>query len=367
MVQKKRRILPALPKLNFVAKNSQKAGLPPGSMVYVGKARQGDSVISAFDYNEQKLEFFEKLNPDNLSFCENPDTVTWVNVDGIHDTAVIDKVCEQFGIHPLTREDIVNTSLRPKIEEYDDYYFVVMKMIYLYEETGQILIEQVSFVLGKKYVITFQEQFGDVFQSVRDRIRQEGSRLRKRKSDYLLYALMDIILSHYFIVLETLEGKIENLEEKLYEHAGTDILQEIQVMKKELIYLRRAVFPLREVINQIVRGDGRMISHKIQVYYRDLYDHIYQVTETVETFRDLLSGLHDLYLTEVSNRMNEIMKVLTIISTIFMPLTFIAGIYGMNFDDMPETHFKWGYPIVWGVMVIIAIAMIFYFRNKKWL
>lgn len=350
-----------------MGKPSQKAGLPPGSMVYVGKAREGETVISAFDYNDQKIEFYEKLQPEELSICTNPETVTWVNVDGIHEPEIIDKVCEIFGIHPLTREDIVNTSLRPKIEEYDDYYFVVMKMIYFYGETGQILIEQVCFILGKKYVITFQEQFGDVFQSVRDRIRQDGSRLRKRKSDYLLYALMDVILSNYFIVLEKLEDKIEDLEERLYENSHSQILQEIQVMKKELIYLRRAVFPLREVISQIVRGDGKMISSKIQVYYRDLYDHIYQVTDIVETFRDLLSGLHDLYLSEVSNRMNEIMKVLTIISTIFIPLTFIAGIYGMNFSYMPELKWHWGYPAIWAVMLTMALGMIAYFRRKKWL
>ncbi|MDX2247036.1 MAG: magnesium/cobalt transporter CorA [Bacteroidia bacterium] len=355
-----------MPRTRIVGKTSEKAGLPPGSMVYVGKARQGDTAISAFDFNDEKIDFRENLQPEDLTHFTNPETTSWINVDGIHEPEVINKICEKFCIHPLTREDIVNTSLRPKVEEYDTYCFVVMKMIYLYEESGQILIEQVSFVLGENYIITFQEQFGDVFESVRNRIKQEGSRIRKRKSDYLLYALMDVILSNYFIVLDKLEDKIENLEERMYNHSHSQILQEIQILKRELIFLRRAVFPLREVINQIVRSEATVVSSSVQVYYRDLYDHIYQVVDTIETFRELLSELHDLYLSEVSNRMNEIMKVLTIISTIFMPLTFIAGIYGMNFKYMPELKWHWGYPAIWGIMATMALGMIFYFRRKKW-
>lgn len=347
-------------------RNSAKAGLPPGSMVYVGKKRKGEVVISAYNFNEQLLEVKEAISASEAATFQNTDSVTWINVDGIHNPGLIDELCESFGIHPLTREDIVNTSLRPKMEEYPEYIYVIMKMLY-HDDKGRIVIEQVSFILGKDYVITFQEQVEDVFQPVRERIMMEGSRIRKRKSDYLLYALMDVILGNYFVVLEDTEEKIELLEDEVNEGGEKEVLMEIQNMKKELIYLRRSVFPLRDLISQLLRTETRLILSKTQVYYRDLFDHIFQVAEIVETQRDLLSGLHDLYLTEVSNKMNEIMKVLTIISTIFIPITFIAGIYGMNFDHMPELHYKEGYYLVWGLMGVISLGMVAFFRRKKWL
>ena len=293
--------------------------------------------------------------------------MTWINIDGIHEVNIIEKIGKHFDLHPLIMEDIVNTEQRPKMEDFGHYVYVVLRMLYFDEEAHEVKGEQVSLILGENFVISFQEKEGDIFNPIRERIRNNKGRIRKMGADYLAYSLLDTIVDNYFTILEKLGDRIEEMEERLVSDPRPETLQEIHKLKREMIFLRKSVWPLREVINGLERGESSLVHKASRIYLRDVYDHTIQVIDTVETFRDMLSGMHDTYLSSISNRMNEIMKVLTIIATIFIPLTFIAGIYGMNFKFMPELEWRWAYFIVWLVIVIVAISMIFFFRRKKWL
>jgi len=319
------------------------------------------------DYNEAQFQEKEaKTIEECLPFKDKP-TVTWINIDGVHQVEIMEKIGAHFGIHPLILEDIMNTGQRPKMEDFEDYIFVVVKMIYYDEKDNEIKAEQVSLLIGLNFVISFQEKEGDVFNPIRDRIRKAKGRIRKMGADYLAYALIDTIVDHYFIVLEKLGEKIEDMEEELVTNPTPETLQTIHNLKRELIVLRKSIWPLREVISVLERGESPLIHESTSIYLRDVYDHTIQVVDTIETFRDMVSGMLDVYLSSVSNRMNEVMKVLTIIATIFIPLTFIAGIYGMNFKYIPELEWHWGYFTVILGMVIIGFGMVLYFRNKKWL
>ncbi len=302
-----------------------------------------------------------------FSFRDKP-TVTWINVEGIHEVKVVEKLGSCFGLHPLVLEDILNTDQRPKMEVYGDYLYIVLKMLYDGDENRPVEGEQVSLILGSNFVISFQEgKEGDVFNPVRERIRGGKGVIRKMGSDYLVYSLIDIIVDHYFLILERLGEKIEVLEEELVAHPTTTTLQEIQKFKNQMTYVRRMVWPLREVISCLGRKESTLVKETTEIYLRDVYDHVVQAMDTIEVYREMLSGMLDIYLSSVSNRLNSVMKVLTIIATIFMPLTFIAGIYGMNFKHMPELEWRWGYPAVWLIVVIIGISMMIYFKKKKWL
>jgi len=265
-------------------------------------------------------------------------------------------------------EDILNTEQRPKTENYSDYLYIVMKMLYADVSANVVLTEQISLVLGQNYVISFQEGIeGDVFGQVRERLRNEKGKARKLGADYLVYSLIDAVVDNYFSVLETLGEQIEALEEKLVANPTSNTLQEIHYLKREMIFLRKAVWPLREVISSLQRGDSILVQDITRLYLRDVYDHTIQVIDTVETYRDMVSGMLDIYLSSVSNRLNAVMKVLTIIATIFMPLTFLAGVYGMNFKYMPELEWRYGYGMIWALMIFIGLYMLVYFRKKKWL
>jgi magnesium transporter len=294
-------------------------------------------------------------------------SVTWINVDGLYDTELIAEFGRVFDLHPLVLEDILNTQQRPKMENYENYIFVVLKMLSFPDDSSQIHSEQVSLILGAGYVLSFQEMAGDVFEPVRQRVRSRKGRICKMGPDYLVYALVDAVVDHYFVVLERVEEKLEDLEDAVFENPTVSTLAEIQRLKVELLRFRKAVWPLRETINGLVREESELIAEKTEIFLKDVYDHTIQVIDTVEGFRDTVSGLLDVYLSSVSNRMNEVMKVLTIIATIFIPLTFIAGIYGMNFEHMPELRFAWAYPLVWLVMLVVALAMIGFFRRRGWL
>lgn len=352
---------------NITATRSQKAGLPPGTLIYAGEMRSGTASIDIIDYTGEEVSAKERVELQELSNYKSKNTSTWINVDGIHEIELIRGICDQFNIHPLTQEDIVSTYQRPKFEVHDGYIYVIMKMIYFDDETDLITVEQVSFILGEGYVITFQEMTEDVFGPIRERLQQGHTRIRRRGSDYLFYAMIDVIISNYFVVLERFEDQIETLEEKINLDASSDLLREIQLNKKELLSLRRSIFPVREVINGMSRSESLLITKRTQVFIRDLYDQVYQVSDTIENFRDSLTGLHDLHLSLVSHKMNEIMKVLTIIATIFIPLTFVAGIYGMNFSYMPELQWKYGYFAAWIVMILMTMGMVVFFRRKRWL
>ena len=344
-----------------------KIGLPPGTPVYVGDRGDEEVKISLLDYDESQFQEREIKNVEESYPFKETSAVTWINVDGIHNVENIEKIGRHFGVHSLVQEDIVHTEQRPKMEEFEDHIFVVLKMISYNEEDTKTVAEQVSFILGPKYVISFQERQGDIFDSIRERIRNFKGRIRKMGADYLAYTLLDAIVDHYFLVLEKFGERVEELENELVSNPRPEDLQEIHRLKREMIYLRRSVWPLREVINNLEKVESSLIKDSTQIYLRDVYDHTIQIIDTVETYRDMLSGMHDTYLSSVSNRMNEVMKVLTIIATIFIPLTFIAGVYGMNFQFMPELSWKWAYFVVWGIMIVVVLGMVFFFRRRKWL
>ncbi len=350
-----------------IRRRAKKVGLAPGTLVHVGAKRTESVKIGIIDYDETDLvERVAKKVEDCFPFKEKP-TVTWLNIDGVHDVEIIEKIGKHFELHPLIMEDIVNTEQRPKLEDMDHYIFCVLKML-SYDETVNIIkTEQISLVLGGNFAILFQEREGDVFDPVRERIRNAKGRFRRSGSDYLAYALIDSVVDSYFHVLEKIGDKIETLEDELVSDPRPDTLQTIHELKREMIFLRKSVWPLREVISGLERGGSELIHEATIPFFRDVYDHTIQVIDTIESYRDMVSGMLDTYLSSISNRMNEVMKVLTIMATIFIPLTFIAGIYGMNFEYMPELKWPWGYFGVWFVMVLVALAMFAYFRKKRWL
>jgi magnesium transporter len=354
-----------MPKL--LKRTSKKVGLPPGTLVHIGEKKAEKAKITIIDYDETRFEEKEAKTIEECLPLKDRPTVTWINVDGLHQVEILEKLGDCFRLHPLVLEDILNTGQRPKVEDFDDYIYITLKMFHSEDENDEIAEEQVSLILGPSFVISFQEREGDVFDPIRERIRSARGRVRKMGADYLAYALLDSVVDNYFIVLEKLGEKIEFLEEELVASPTTETLQVIHDLKREMVFLRKSVWPLREIISGLERGESALIQESTGIYLRDVYDHTIQVIDTVETFRDIISGMLDIYLSSVSNRMNEVMKVLTIIATIFIPLTLIAGIYGMNFQYMPELGWRWGYPMVWLVMLFIGALMLVYFRRKNWL
>ena len=342
----------------------QLRGIPP----HVGEQEAAKARITVIRYDEAQVQEMQIEAIAECPVLEGDSAVIWVNVDGLHQAEVLEVLGERFGLHPLVVEDILHTDQRPKLEDYDEYIFVVLKSLYHGDPQGdEIEVEQISLVLGPNYVLSFQERAGDEFDSVRERIRSNKGRLRKMGTDYLAYSLIDLIVDRYFVVLERLGERIELLEDELVAEPTTETLQVIHRLKMEMVVLRKSIWPLREVIGALERGESPLIQETTGVYLRDVHDHTIQVIDTIETFRDIVSGMLDIYLSSVSNRMNEVMKVLTIIATVFIPLTFIAGVYGMNFKHMPELEWWWGYPVLWLVMIVIAAFMVAFFRRKKWL
>jgi magnesium transporter len=341
--------------------------MSPGELIHIGEQKADKATISIINYDREQL--VEKKLPTIEETYKHKDSppVTWINIDGLHDLNIIEKIGTHFEIHPLTLADIVNTGHRPKAEDYDSYLFLVIKMLSYDEATNHISSEQISLILGKHYLLSFQEVEGDVFEAVRERIRRSKGRIRNSGCDYLAYALTDAVVDHYFLVLEKLEEKIEDLEDDLLSDPSPATLRSVHNLKREMIFLRKQVWPLREVINSLVKDQSHLIEETTTLFLRDVYDHTIQIIDTIESLRDILSGLQDLYLSTISNRMNEVMKVLTIIATIFIPLSFIAGVYGMNFKYMPELEWPWAYPVLWGVLVAIGLVMLAWFRHKKWL
>lgn len=349
----------------LLKKRSRKAGLSPGSLVHIGEVRQAASQTEVITYDGEKVEV---THPDLERECLTPPpegTITWVNLEGIGRLELLKSLGDCYGIHPLVLEDIANTDQRPKAEEYDNYLFLVLKM--LTPVAAGVSSEQVSLILGGGWLLTFQEGLdGDPFSPVRERLKNSQGRLRSQGADFLAYSLMDVIVDNYFLVLEQVADSIEVMEEELMRAPSQRTLAEIYRMKRELLFIHKAIWPLREVINSLIRRESPLVKESTLIYLRDLYDHTIQVIETTETLRDMLSGMLDIYLSSVSNRMNAVMKVLTIIATIFMPLTFIVGLYGMNFKYMPELESHWGYPGVLLVMVMVTIGMLIFFRRKRW-
>jgi magnesium transporter len=353
--------------LHAVRKRSHKTGLPPGSLVYVGKHETCQSKLTVIDYDETQFTERTVDHVEDLFPYKDTATVSWISIVGLGDHHVMAQIGEHFGLHPLTLEDILNTEQRPKIEVFDDYLFVVLKMVACDNVSGSIKTENISLIVGENFVLMFDEKEGDCFDPLRERIRSNKSRIRKFGADYLAYALIDTIVDNYFLVLERLGDKIEELETDLVATPTTQMLHAAQDVRRESIQLRKAVWPLREVIASLERRESPLIKESTSIYLRDVYDHIIQVMDSVETDRDMLSEMFDLYLSSISQKTNEVMKVLTIISTIFIPLTFIAGVYGMNFEAMPELKSPLGYPAVLLFMALVMIGMVLYFRKRGWI
>ena len=351
----------------FIKRRLKKAGSSPGTLVHIGEQKVDETLITLIDYDEEHLQEKVLESIEEAFPLKDLPTATWINIDGLHEIDIIEKIGQHFNIHPLVLEDIVNTGQRPKTEEFEDLIFVVLKMLHYNENAEKIRSEQFSLVLGPNFLITFQEIQGDVFNFVRERIRKPKTRLRKAGCDYLAYALIDAIVDHYFVILEALGDKIEDLEIQLLDNPTRDTLETIHEMKREMIYLRKQIWPIREIINSLVKSESSLIQEQMHIYFRDVYDHTIQIIDTIESYRDILAGMLDIYLSTLSNKMNEVMKVLTIIATIFIPITFIAGVYGMNFKFMPELEWRWGYVMVWAIIVVAAGIMIGFFKKKQWL
>lgn len=353
------------PKL--VKGRSKKAGLPPGTLVHVGEKKVESVRVTYLDYDEENIEEKQVSAIEECFPFKATPTITWINIDGLHDVEMIERLGKEFDLHHLILEDVLNTGQRPKFEDFGKNVFIVLKMLSYDEELHAVESEQVSLIVGANFVISFQERVGDVFDPIRERIRNNKGRVRKMKADYLAYSLVDSVVDSYFAILERVGEKIESMEEELVSDPTEKTMQQIHAMKREMILLRKSVWPLREVISGLQRSGSALIGEVTSVYLRDVYDHTIQIIDTIESFRDMVSGMLDIYLSSISNKMNTIMKVLTIIATIFIPLTFVAGVYGMNFESMPELKWKYGYPAVWVVMLVIGTIMLIYFRRKKWL
>jgi len=346
---------------------SSKAGLPPGTLMHVGDKLTNDVKITVMNFSETVFEQVEVKTGKEAIKLNRPDCVSWINVDGLHDIKLIEELGELFGLHHLLMEDVLNTTQRPKEEDFDEYIFLTLKMLGLSPNGRDIISEQVSFVLGDGWVLSFQEQEGDIFEPMRGRLKERVGITRKHGADFLLYRLVDTVVDHYFIIIEYLSEVIEQLEADVLEESDREALREIQRLKGMIRDLGRSIRPLREAVSGLQRDGNVHVTTFTRRYLRDVYEHIIQVGESLDIHRDTLSSVMELYLSGESNQTNQVMQVLTIIATIFIPLTFIAGIYGMNFDNMPELHWKYSYVTVWAVMILIIVGMIYYFRRKKWL
>ncbi len=344
----------------------QSLGKPAGALIHIGEQKVEKPRITVFGYDEGRAVTIEIKAVDECRALKERFKVLWINVDGLHEVELIRKLGELFGIDALTQEDILDTGQRPKVEDFERYLFLSLRMLDFNRELSEITQEQLSIVLGPNYVITFQEKPGDMFEPVRQRIRSSASKVRKHEADFLAYALVDAVVDRYFSILEEIENRIDTLDSEMMADFSQETFNALCALKRELIIFRKNVWPLRELIGSITREDFDVVGEAVDPYFRDIYDHIVQVIDTIEVFREIVNGMHETYLAGVNNRMNEIMKFLTMIATVFMPLSFIAGVYGMNFKNMPELNLWWGYYAVLGLMVLIAIGFMVYYRSRKW-
>ena len=348
-------------------KQKSKLGLAPGSLVFTGMQKMAQVDISALNYSETEfLESKPKNIAEVISIIKSFQGITWINIDGLHDEKSIEELCTFLGVHKLSMEDILSVGQRPKLEEYTDYLQAVIKLLTIESGEDAIEYEQLTFILKGNVLVTFQEKTGDVFNSVRNRIKEAKGSVRKKGADYLLYALLDLVVDHYFTILDIFGEKLEDLETELLNDPDKNTLNKLHSLRRETLLLRRTIYPLREMVGKFEKLEEPIINSDIKVFIRDLYDHTVKVIENIEVLRDMTTGLLDLYMNSTSNKMNEIMKVLTIMSAIFIPLTFIAGVYGMNFKNMPELQTKNGYFIVLGVMFAVFIGMVVFLKRKKW-
>ena len=351
----------------FIRPRPKQIGLDPGTLIYTGERGKEPISFKIFEFDENNYTEKDVKTVEEIFYCKDSSMNCWVNIDGVHNVEMIEKIQNHFNIHPLTMEDVIHTSQRPKVEEYENYLFIVSRMFFYFDETNELKSEQVSFIIFNNCLISFLEDPGDVFDLVRERIRKPATKVRKGGIDFLAYSLIDAIVDSYFHILEQIGEEVEELEDRLVDSPEREDIQIVHRMRRNMILLRKSVWPLREVISLMQRNEHFIIKSTTQIYLRDVYDHIIQIIDTIESYRDMIVGMLDVYLSSTSNRLNEVMKVLTIISTLFIPLTFISGVYGMNFHNFPELDKPWMYP--WGFWIItltIIIGMVIFFKRKKW-
>jgi magnesium transporter len=348
-------------------RTSSKAGLPPGTIKFIGDIKMDNPKINFIQYREKYFDSKEFTLFDLIPSTRNTENITWLNLIGLQDVDLIEKIGKSYNVHPLVLESIANTEHHPKIEFFDDYLFLEMKILEFNDHQSQLSSEQVAFIMGKGYVLTFLESENKIFDNITDRIKFGGTRINRMGADFLCYSLIDSVIDSYFAILDMVEEQVEDLEEVLITKPTTDTLQKIHKLKRSMIFIRKAIWPLREVIRKLEMADTALVADSTDLYIRDLYDHTIQIIETLETILETISMMFDIYLSSMSNKMNEVMKVLTIIATIFIPLTFLVGVYGMNFDYLPELRWQWSYPILWVIMISVSVWMLSIFRKKKWL
>ena len=351
----------------FIKDRIASKGQIPGSLIHIGKQKMDRPVIRIMDYHDDKLEEKELESIDDAIPYLDLESVTWINIYGIHDLDLMRRLGEIFNLSPLLLEDILNTDQRPRYEDAELFDAFILKMLKYDNGQKLILEEQFTLVLGKNYVLTLQEQIGDVFNPVRERIRSRKSTSRLKYADYLAYVLLDTIVDNYIILVESLGRDIESLEEKLFGNPDKSMVERIHKFKTEFSYMRKSVRPVRDMMGQLMKSENSLFREEHTVFIRDLNDLVIQATDAIELYSGMISDHLNIYSTNMSNRTNEVMKVLTIFASIFIPLTFIAGIYGMNFEYFPELTFKYSYFIFWGVVLIIGIGLLIYFKRKKWL
>ncbi|HET6463568.1 MAG TPA: magnesium/cobalt transporter CorA [Candidatus Krumholzibacteria bacterium] len=368
MTRQRRKPLSLSPLPHLFRRTGAGKGAPPGTLVYDREKRTPEVSIRVMDYGPGACHIRKPVKIEDTYALRDSESVSWIDIEGLHDTDLLAKFGEHFGLHPLVLEDILNTHQRPKLEEYEDYFYIVARMLIAGKTpTDPVHSEQVSFILGKHFIATFQEIPGDVFDPVRHRVEQGRGRSRKSGADYLLYTLLDAIVDNYFVLLQSMADRIESVEQSVVWKPQRGDLDKIHKFRRELVYMRRNVWPLRDVVASLDRTDSDLIAEETRVYLRDLHDHVVQVIDAIENFRDVLMSLQDLYMSGISNRTNEIIRVLTIISTIFVPLTFLAGVYGMNFHYFPELAWKYSYLCFWIVSLVVVISLIAFLRRRNWL
>lgn len=361
---KKKSVTKTMQKRQF--RRHKKLGKAPGTITYMGQRGEAETKTTIIEYTDDFHKVHFPGNIEQIVAHKDGPTSSWVNIVGLSDETFIEKVGKHFNLNPLILEDIVNTQQRPKIDEYQDYIFGVFKMLYV-NSNEELVSEHVALVLMKNCVLVFQELDDDVFNGIRDRLSNQSGRIRTKDSDYLFFALLDAIIDHYYEVLEYINHKIETLEEEVYKNPNPEVAHRIQQLKKEVLKIRRWIYPMKELVSRLIDSENPLITKETKLFLKDAEDHVLEINESLNIYREMTMSLMEMYMSNISNKMNEVMKVLTIMASIFIPLTFIAGIYGMNFDNMPELHTQYGYFVVWGVMIVLFIGMMIFFKRKHWL
>lgn len=351
---------------SIIKRRIKKYGLPPGALVHTGKASEEKIRLTLIDYDQDSLKIRDSVTLDECLDSMVKPNPTWINIAGIHDIQMVEKIGRRLGLHPLLLEDILNSGQRPKVDDYKDTLYLVFRKLGWDEGSTEIDDQQVSIVLGSNYLITFLESDSDIFKPILERLKVKNSRMRTRGSDYLAYALADCLIDHYFITLEKMDNRIESMEDSLVDHPSENTLKEIQNLKRQINHLRKAIWPTREVISKLIRMDTSLIRESTKIYLQDVYDHVIQAIDTIENFREIAAGMVELYISNINFKMNEVMKILTVMATIFVPLTFISSLYGMNFKHMPELEWEWGYYSLLVIMALTSFSMWRFFRNKGW-